>query len=155
MLPENVTLKIADVGGFPLFNQDLEDEPPAAVREFKEEIRKADAILFATPEHNRSISAVLKNAIEWGNRPDNSWDGKPAAIVSASTGLRGAARSQMQLRQILVDLNMYAMNDPELFVGMAREAFDGNLLLKDERTRETLKAVVEALVEWTARIQSR
>lgn len=66
MLPENVTIKIADVAGFPLFSQDLEDEPPTTVREFKDELRKSDAVLFATPEHNHSISALLKNAIEWG-----------------------------------------------------------------------------------------
>ncbi len=86
MLPENVTLKIANVAGFPLFSQDLEDEPPTTVREFKDELRKSDAVLFATPEHNRSISALLKNAIEWGNRPDNVWDGKAAAIMSGRQG---------------------------------------------------------------------
>ena len=155
MLPDNATLKIADVAGFPLFSQDLEDEPPAIVREFKDELMKADAVLFATPEHNRSISALLKNAIEWGNRPDNVWDGKAAAIMSASTGPRGGVRSQMQLRQILVDLNMYAMNRPELFVGMARDAFDNNLRLKDEGTKKTLKVLLENLVEWTARVEAR
>ena len=81
----------------PAMLQDLEAEIPSSVRKFKEKIRRTDAILFATPEHNYSVSALLKNAIEWGNRPetDNSWDGKPAAIMSASTSPRGGARAQL------------------------------------------------------------
>ena len=133
VLPAGVTLELFDVSKFPLFTQDLEQNPPADVRTFKEKIRSSDAILIATPEHNRSVSAVLKNAIEWGNRPedDNSWDGKPAAIVSASTGVRGGVRAQMQLRQILLDLNMYPINGPELFLGKATDAFDED---RDSRT---------------------
>jgi chromate reductase len=118
---------------------------------FKRKIRDSDAILFATPEHNYSITAILKNAIEWANRPpdDNAWDGKPASIISASTSLRGGARAQLHLRQIMVDLNMHPINTPELYVARAREAFDANLKLKDEKTKATLKAVVEELVNWT------
>jgi chromate reductase len=156
MLPPNATLEIADIINLPLYNQDFEDNPPEAVKEFKHMVRTADAILFATPEHNRSITAALKNAIEWGNRPDedNSWDGKPAAIISTSTGPRGAVRSQLHLRQILVDLNIYAMNGPELFLGNARQVFDSNLKLTDVQAGERLKAVLENLVIWTTKIQS-
>src|SRR5438552_5860313 len=94
LLPQNATLEIVDVSRLPLYNQDLEQEMPEEVKELKKKIRGADAILFATPEHNYSITAVLKNAIEWGNRPpkDASWNGKPAAIISASTSLRGGVR---------------------------------------------------------------
>ncbi len=157
MLPDNTTLEIFDVSKFPLFTQDIEHNPPADVKEFKEKIRNSDAVLFATPEHNRSISAMLKNAIEWGNRPedDNAWDGKPAAVVSASTSPRGGVRAQMQLRQVLVDLNMYTMNGPELFLGKAQEAFEKDLRLKDERARETLKAVLQNLVNWAAKIKNQ
>lgn len=150
MLPENATLETYDVSGFPLFNQDMEADMPAAVRAFKDRIRQADAILFAAPEHNYSISALLKNAIEWGNRPetDNSWDGKPAAIISASTSPRGGARAQLHLRQILVDLNVYPINTPQLLVARAQEKFDANSKLSDETSRRMLQDLLVALVEW-------
>lgn len=156
MLPEHTELEIFDVSKFPLFSQDLETTMPAEVRTFKKKIRAADAILFATPEHNFSIPATLKNALEWGNRPeiDNSWDGKPAAIVSASTGPRGGARAQMHLRQIMVDLNMYPINQPALFLAMAEGAFDSDLRLKDESVKKTLAAILQNLVQWTLKIKA-
>ena len=157
MLPENTTLEIFDVSMFPLFTQDLERNPPADVRKFKERIKDSDAVLLATPEHNYSVSAMLKNAIEWGNRPeeDNSWDGKPAAIVSASTSPRGGARGQLHLRQIMWDLNMYPINKPQLLIARAQEAFDNDLRLKDDLARETLKAVLQNLVNWAAKIKNQ
>lgn len=156
LLPGDAVLEVYDVSGFPLFNQDLEFEMPAAVRKFKEKIRQADAIFFATPEHNYSISAVLKNAIEWGNRPetDNSWDGKPAAIMSASTSPRGGVRGQLHLRQIMVDLNMYPINQPQLLVARAEERFDAKLKLTNEESREILQNLLAILVEWTRKLQS-
>jgi chromate reductase len=156
VLPDNTTLEIFDVSRFPLYIQDHERDPPAEVRLFKEKIRHADAILFATPEHNYTVTAVLKNAIEWGNRPggDNSWNGKPAAIVSASSGPRGGARAQLHLRQILVDLNMYAINQPQLMLARAQDSFDSDLKLKDTQARETLKTILQTLVSWTEKIKS-
>jgi chromate reductase len=141
MLPEDTTLESFDVSHFPLYTQDHEHDPPAEVRLFKQKIRDSDAILFATPEHNYTVTAILKNAIEWGNRPggDNSWNGKPAAIVSASSGPRGGARSQLHLRQILVDLNMYAINQPQLLLARAQDAFDTGHKLNDPQARETLR----------------
>ncbi len=155
--PERMVLVISDVSTLPFFNEDLELDVPPPVREFKNGARAADAVLFATPEYNYSISAVLKNAIEWGNRPDddNVWDGKPAAIMSASTSPRGGVRAQLHLRQILVDLNMHAMNRPQLLVARAQEKFDGELRLTDERTRELLKNLLGSLAEWTERLQGR
>jgi len=155
LLPEGAALQVYDVSIFPLYNQDIEVEIPAPVRRFKEEIRRADAILFATPEHNYSITALLKNAIEWGNRPDgdNSWDGKPAAIMSASTSPRGGVRAQLHLRQILVDLNMYPINKPQLLVARAQEHFDANLKLTDSEFRGTLRGLLSSLVVWTRRLR--
>ena len=94
LLPRDATLEVVDGSRLPLYNQDLEHDMREVVKELKKKIQGADAILFATPEHNYSITAVLKNAIEWGNRPpgDASWNGKPAAIISASTSLRGGAK---------------------------------------------------------------
>lgn len=154
LLPPGVTLEIFDVSGFPIFNQDLLAEMPPAVKLFKEKIRQSDAVLFATPEHNYSISALLKNAIEWGNRPadDNSWEGKPAGIVSASDGPSGGRRVQLHLRQIMVDLNMHPINSPQLYVARAQDKLDSDLKLTDEKTRETLRKLLAALVEWAGKV---
>jgi chromate reductase len=157
MLPDNTTLEIFDVSRFPLFTQDHERDPPAEVRLFKQKIAGADPILFATPEHNYTITAVLKNAIEWGNRPggDNSWNGKPAAIISASSGPRGGARAQLHLRQILVDLNMFPINQPQLLLARAQDSFDSQMKLKDPGAKEALRTILQALGSWTERIKGR
>src|SRR2546422_11698246 len=95
-------------------SQDIEHDLTPAIRMFKQKIREADTILFASPEHNYSITAVMKNAIAWGNRPpgDRSWKGKPAGIISASSGPRGGGRSQIHLRQRMVDREMYPIKSP-------------------------------------------
>jgi chromate reductase len=155
LLPQDATLEVVDVSKLPLYNQDLEHDLPEAVKELKKKIRGADAILIATPEHNYSVTAVLKNAIEWGNRPprDASWSGKPAAVISASTGLRGGVRAQLHLRQIMIDLNMYPINRPLLLVANARDKFDENLKLIDEESLQTLREVLSSLVEWTRKLR--
>jgi len=155
LLPQDTTLEVVDVSRLPLYNQDLEHDMPEIVKEFKKKIRGADAILIATPEHNYSVTAVLKNAIEWGNRPpgDASWSGKPAAVISASTGLRGGVRAQLHLRQIMIDLNMYPINRPLLIVANAKDRFNEDLQLIDEETRQTLRDVLSSLVEWTRKLQ--
>lgn len=154
LLPPDVTLEIVDVSKLPLYNQDLEHNLPEAAKDLKKKIRTADAILIATPEHNYSVTAVLKNAIEWGNRPpgDASWSGKPAAVISASTGLRGGVRAQLHLRQIMIDLNMYPINRPLLLVANAKDKFNQDLKLTDEETIQTLREILSALVEWTRRL---
>ena len=155
LLPRDATLEVVDVSKLPLYNQDLEHDLPETVKELKKKIRGADAILIATPEHNYSVTAVLKNAIEWGNRPprDASWSGKPAAVISASTGLRGGVRAQLHLRQIMIDLNMYPINRPLLLVANAKDKFDENLRLTDEESLQTLREVLSSLVEWTRKLQ--
>ena len=155
LAPDNVVVEIYDVSGFPLYNQDLEARMPEEVKEFKKKIREADAILIATPEHNYTITAVLKNAIEWGNRPPNeaSWNEKPAAIMSASSGARGGARAQLHLRQIMVDLNMHAINRPLLLVANASEKFDANMKLTDPQIGQTLHNLLLQLEEWARRVQ--
>lgn len=154
-VPENATLDIFELEGIPLFNQDQEQIPPPTVVEFKQQIRRADAILFATPEYNYSIPGVLKNAIDWASRPygDSAWDGKPAAIMGASIGLIGTARAQYHLRQMFVFLNMFAVNQPEVMIGNAAERFDekGNLI--DKTTLELMTKLLENLADWTRRLQ--
>jgi len=155
LLPPDATLEVVDVSRLPLYNQDLEHDVPEVVKEFKKKIRGADAILFASPEHNYSVTAVLKNAIEWGNRPprDASWNGKPAAIISASSSLRGGARAQLHLRQIMIDLNMYPINRPLLLVANAKDKFNEDLKLTDQESLQTLRDVLSSLVEWTRKLQ--
>src|SRR5215472_14221021 len=155
LLPENATLEIADVPTLPVYSQDIERAPPSEVLRLKEKVKAADAILIATPEHNYSIPAVLKNIIEWVARPpgNNSWSGKPAAIVSASSGVRGGVRAQMHLRAIMVDLNMYPINIPQLYVGNASARFDEKLRLADPEMRGIYEKLLRALVEWTIRLR--
>ena len=155
LLPPNTTLEVFDVSKLPLYNQDLEHEMPEVVMELKKKIRGADAILIATPEHNYSVTGVLKNAIEWGNRPprDASWSGKPAAVISASTSLRGGVRAQLHLRQIMIDLNMYPINRPLQLVANAKDKFNEDLKLTDQESLQTLRDVLSSLVEWTRKLQ--
>ena len=151
LVPRDVKLEIFDIEGVPPFNQDLEAKVPERVVEFKAKIKAADAILIATPEHNYSIPGVLKNAIDWGSRPygDNSFDGKPVAIMSASTGMLGGARAQYHLRQVLVFLNMHPVNRPEVFVTFAQQKIDESGRLTDETTRKFIRELLEKLVDWT------
>src|SRR3989441_9052441 len=155
LLPQNATLEVVDGSRLPLYNQALEQKLPEDLKELKKKIRGADAICFATPEHNYSITAVLKNAIEWGNRPlrDTSWSGKPAAIISASTSLRGGVRAQLHLRQIMIDLNMYPINRPLLLIANAKDKFNEELQLTDGEILQTLRDVLSSLVEWTRKLQ--
>jgi len=155
LAPENVLIETYDISNLPLYNQDLEARMPPQTTEFKSKVRQADAILFAAPEHNYTITAVMKNAIEWGNRPpnDNSWDSKPAAIMSASSGPRGGARAQLHRRQIMVDLNMHPINRPRLLVANEDGKFDVKMKLTDMQIRETLRKLLIQLAECTRRVQ--
>jgi len=155
LLPEEARLEIFDLEGIPPFNQDLEKQIPERVREFKAKIKSADAILIATPEHNYSVPGVLKNAIDWASRPygDNSFEGKPAAIMGASTGMLGGSRAQYHLRQILVFLDMHAVNRPEVFVTFAGQKIDEQGMLTDETTRKMIKQLIESLIAWTKRLK--
>ncbi len=156
MVPDDATLEVFDLEGIPPFNQDLENQPPEKVNEFKGKIRAADAILIVTPEYNYSIPGVLKNAIDWASRPygDNAFDGKPVAVMGASPGMTGTARAQYHLRQTFVFLNMYPMNRPEVMVPSANEKIDENGKVKDERTRKKIRELLESLVIWTKRMKA-
>jgi chromate reductase, NAD(P)H dehydrogenase (quinone) len=154
LLPEGATLEIFELDGIPAFNQDDEQNPPAKVKEFKQKIREADAILFVTPEYNYSVPGVLKNAIDWASRPygDNAWNEKPAAIMGASIGSIATARAQYHLRQIFVFLNIFPVNQPEVMIGNAAERLDKEGNLMDEMTRKLIGQLLDNLVNWTRRI---
>jgi len=154
LAPQGMEIEILDVGQLPLFNQDFEMNLPKVVADFKAKVKAADAILFATPEYNYSIPGVLKNAIDWGSRPygDNSFEDKPAAIMGASGGMVATARVQYHLRQTFVFLNMHALNRPEVMVPNAADKFDQNGKLTDQKTRDKIKELLDALVVWHDRI---
>ncbi len=150
LIPPGSVLVTYDVSTLPLFNQDLEKAMPPSAREFKEKVKQADAVLFAAPEYNHSVTAVMKNALEWGDRPpgENSWDGKPAAIVSASTSMTGGARAQAHLRQIFADVNLYAVNRPPVLIPRAQEKFSPEMRLTDEKSLESMRLLLAKLVQW-------
>src|SRR6185503_1315439 len=154
LLPEGASIETFELDGIPGFNQDEEQNPPAKVAELKQRVREADAILFVTPEYNYSVPGVLKNAIDWATRPygDSAWNGKPAAIMGASVGAIATARAQYHLRQMMVFLNMFPVNQPEVMIANASERFDAQGNLTDEATKEFIRQLLQNLVEWTRRI---
>jgi chromate reductase len=157
LAPENVAMEVFDLEGIPPFNQDLENQQPQRVIEFKTKIRAADALLIATPEYNYSISGVLKNAIDWASRPraDTPLEGKPVAIMSASIGRLGGARAQYHLRQTFVFLNMHPVNRPEVMLPSAQDNIDANGRLTNEQTRQLIRQLIEALIEWTKKLKEK
>lgn len=154
LAPDGMEIEIFDLEGIPGFNQDQEADPPERAAELKRRVREADAIIFVTPEYNYSISGVLKNAIDWASRPygDSAWDGKPAAIMGASGGAVATARAQYDLRKMMVFLNMFPLNQPEVMIGNAGEKFDDKGDLTDETTRDFIKKQLDALLKWTRRL---
>jgi len=154
LVPQGASLEIFDLEGIPLYNQELEENMPQRVKDFKNSIRNSDAILVATPEYNRSIPGVLKNAIDWASRPpqDNSFTGKPVALISASTGMLGGAMAQYHLRQTFVFLNMYPINRPEVYISFAHQKFDAAGNFTDEKGKQFIHELLQALVDWTKRL---
>ncbi len=155
LVPEGAELSTFEIDEIPPFNQDKEADPPPVVTAFKAAIRDADAILFVSPEYNYSIPGVLKNAIDWASRPygDSAWEGKPAAIMGVSGGAIGTARMQYDLRKVMVFLNMFPINRPEVMIGNSGERFDDEGNLTDDATRKIMAKQLAALVEWTRKLK--
>jgi chromate reductase len=153
MAPAPLKLEIVEIGQLPLYNQDDDVNPPAASAAFKARVQKADAVLFVTPEYNRGLPGVLKNAIDVGSRPygHSAWNGKPGAVVSVSPGAIGAFGANHQLRQSLVFLNVPAMQQPEAYIGNAAKLFDASGALTDDSTRDFLKKFMDAFARWIER----
>jgi len=157
LAPENMEIEIFDLEGIPPFNQDYENNPPQRVREFKQKIAEADALLISTPEYNYSVSGVLKNAIDTASRPriGNPLEGKPLAIMSASIGKLGGARAQYHLRQTFVTLNMHPVNRPEVMLSDASNNVDENGNLTNKQTMDLIKQLLQALVAWTIQLKAK
>jgi chromate reductase len=151
LAPSSLKLEIVEIGQLPLYNQDLDpDNVPAAWKEFRARVKKADGVLFVTPEYNRSVPAPLKNAIDVGSRPygQSVWDKKPAAVVSVSPGAIGAFGANHHLRQSLVFLNMPAMQQPEAYIGGADKLFDAGGKIANDGTRDFLTKFMAAYADW-------
>lgn len=150
LAPAEMKLEIVEIGALPLFNVDHESDPSAAVRAFKEQVAAADALLFVTPEFNRSVPGALKNAIDVGSRPygKSVWSGKPGAVISVSPGAIGGFGANHHLRQSLVFLNVPTMPQPEAYVGQAAGLFDDKGALVNEGTRTFLQKYLQAFARW-------
>jgi len=148
-IPKPLLIDTFDISKIPFFSQDLEIDPPDNVITFKEKIRHADAVLFITPEYNRSVPGVLKNAIDWGSRPygQNLWDSRPAAVMGASPGSTGTFGAQHHLRQTLAYLNMRVMGQPEFYF-TDKGSFDEQGNLKDEKSKAFLNKFLDAFHQW-------
>jgi chromate reductase, NAD(P)H dehydrogenase (quinone) len=156
LAPKQLKMELIDISGLVLYNQDFDEDgnPPKAWVGFRELVKSFDAVLFVTPEYNRSVPAVLKNAIDIGSRPygKSAWNGKPGAVVSVSTGAISGFGANHHLRQSLVFLNIPAMPQPEGYIGNAAGLFDENGSLINEKTREFLKNFIKAFAAWVETI---
>lgn len=150
LAPESMSFDIINIEDLPFFNEDLEATPPKEWERLRKEISAADGILFLTPEYNRSVPAVLKNAIDVGSRPygANVWSGKPAAIVSVSIGNISGFGANHHLRQSLTFVNAPTMAQPEAYIGEAANLFDDKGNLINDSTKGFLKSFMEAFEKW-------
>src|SRR5438094_4584633 len=146
MAPAPLKLEIVEIRQLPLYNQDDDANPPAASAAFKQRVQKADAVLFVTPEYNRSMPGVLKNAIDCASRPygKSAWNGKPCAVMSVSPGAIGGFGANHHLRQSLVFLNMPALQQPEAYIGNAGKLFGDKGELSSDATRELVNKFLQA-----------
>jgi chromate reductase len=139
----------------PMFNGDIENDPPAEVWTYKTRVEAADGLLFVTPEYNRSIPPLMKNAIDWASRPwgKNSFKGKPGAVIGATAGMTGAIAAQLHLKQCVAGLEVIMMTQPEAYTQLKPGAIGADHTLTDERQRTFLTGYVGALADWVERVR--
>ncbi len=154
LAPAALQLEMVEIGQLPLYNQDLDAEPPQSWEEFRARIRASDAVLFVTPEYNRSVPAALKNAIDVASRPygDNAWQGKPAGVVSVSPSRLGGFAANQHLRQSLVVFDMPVLQQPEAYWGLAGDFFDEAGEVKSEATLKLMQRFIDAYAAWVEKI---
>ncbi len=153
LAPDSLKLEIVEIGDLPLYNEDIDqDSPPEAYTRFREQLRGADALLFVTPEYNRALPGALKNAIDVGSRPygQSAFSGKPGAVLTASPGAIGGFGANHQLRQCMVFLDVYMMQQPEAYLGGAGSFFEEAGMLGDG-IRPFLQKFIDAYAAWVAR----
>jgi chromate reductase len=157
LLPEGTTFEIGEIGDLPLYNEDLRENGsfPPQVQRLRAQIAKADALIFAVPEYNYSVSAALKNAIDWASRaPNQPFDWKAFGIIGAATGVLGTVRAQMALRHLMIGLNAYAVNVPQVMIAGAAQKFDADGKLIDQPARDLIAQHVQALVKLAHKLKA-
>ncbi|MDO5656325.1 MAG: NAD(P)H-dependent oxidoreductase [Flavobacteriaceae bacterium] len=152
LAPENVEMEIVEIGQLQHYNEDLDNEnPPEEWVEFRTKMKEFDGVFLFTPEYNRSVSGVLKNALDVGSRPygKSVWDGMPTAVASMSISPLGAAIANHTLRQSMVFLNMPVMQQPEIYLGNAKDLFDKDgKVVKD--SEEFFTKIIQAYADWVS-----
>jgi chromate reductase len=152
LAPASLKLEIVEIGALPHYNQDDDEggKVPKSWSDFRTRIKGCDAVIFVTPEYNRSVPGVLKNAIDVGSRPygQSAWAGKPAAVVSVSPGAIGGFGANHHLRQSLVFLDMPALQQPEMYIGGAAQLFDASGKLANDGTRDFLRKLLDTFAGW-------
>jgi len=153
MAPPSLALKIVEIGQLPLYNQDTDEAPPVTWTDFRKTIAGSDAVLFITPEYNRSVPSALKNAIDVGSRPygKSAWAGKPGAVISVSPGVIGGFGANHHLRQSLVFLNVPAMQQPEAYIGGADKLFAEDGSISNPQTHDFMTKYLAAFEQWITR----
>ena len=150
LAPSGLELEIVEIGALPLYNQDLDEAPPEAWVAFRDKVRAADAVLFVSPEYNRSVPGVLKNAIDVGSRPygKSVWNAKPGAVVTVSPGGIGGFGANHHLRQSMVFLNVPTMQQPEAYIGGAASLFDDAGNVANEGTKKFFESIMVVFAVW-------
>ena len=157
LTPQSLQLVEIGIADLPLYNYDLEtDSPPPAWTTFRAAVKSTDALLFVTPEFNRSMPGALKNAMDVGSRPwgDSAWAGKPGGVISLTPGALGAMAANHHLRQVLLAVNVAAMPYPEAYIPGAEALFDQSGRLTSDATRQFLQTFMEAFAAWVGRFQA-
>ncbi|SEJ48507.1 NADPH-dependent FMN reductase [Frateuria terrea] len=158
LAPGELAFEHVEIGGLPLYDQDFDGNYPTSCQQLKQQIEAADALLFVTPEYNRSVPGVLKNAIDIASRPwgTNSFAGKPGAVIGASIGATGSALAQQHLRNVLAYLDVPLLGQPEVFVQFKDDGpVDPNGEITVESTRKFLQGFVDRYVQWVHTILKR
>jgi chromate reductase len=154
LAPPALRLEIVEIGSLQLFNEDLEHDPPREWTEFRERIGRAEGVVFVTPEYNRSVPGLLKNAVDVASRPHgkNRWNGKPGLVVSVSPGAIGGFGANHHLRQSFVFLNVPMLQQPETYIGGADKLFDESGKLTNDSTRQYFDKIMQAYAAWVEKI---
>jgi len=153
LAPADFTFEFIDIGTLPLYSQDYDADYPEVAKHLKQRVEAADGLLFVTPEYNRSIPGVLKNALDWGSRPwgTNSWGNKPGAVLGTSLGATGTALAQQHLRNVLAYLDVATLAQPEMFIKHDASVINEKGEILNDGTRQFLQTFVDRYVAWVKR----